>query len=223
MLEKDIKIEILRYLYKSEKHSVLVPEVTVSNRYGNRYEKFVRADILALNGDISIYEIKSEKDTLARLPHQISKYMEYANKVSVVVDEKFLKKLSLPDEVGVFVVSGKKMEKLKSPTQKEISKDSYLRYWWGIEFKKAFKGFQNVCYDSIIKAENSIKAEFSLEEIKAFTLFRLKERYLSESELIKKLVEQKKYNELFPKRIIEKKLQVTPISQMPYGIVKGVL
>ena len=138
MNEKDIKIEVSKWLYKNEKHSVVVPEVTVSNKYTNKFEEYVRADLLALNGGISIYEIKSEKDNTSRLPHQISKYLQYANKVSVVIHEKFLKKLDIPNEVGIFVISGNDMEKLRDPEDREISVDSYLRYWWGVEFKKAF-------------------------------------------------------------------------------------
>lgn len=123
MNEKDIKIEVARWLYENEKHSVVVPEVTVSNRYTNKFEEYVRADLLALNGGISIYEIKSEKDNTSRLPHQISKYLQYANRVSVVVHEKFLKKLDIPNEVGIFVISEGNMEKLRAPEDREIPTD----------------------------------------------------------------------------------------------------
>lgn len=222
MNEKDIKIEVARWLYENEKHSVVVPEVTVSNKYTNKFEEYVRADLLALNGGISIYEIKSEKDNTSRLPHQISKYLQYANRVSVVVHEKFLKKLDIPNEVGIFVISGDNMEKLRAPEDREISIDSYLRYWWGIEFKKAFRGFVGASALRQGEAEAKMKKEFTPQEIKALTVFRLKERYAKEAGLIKELVLLKKYDELFPKRIIEKKPQVTPFLEIPLGIIKGI-
>ena len=222
MNEKDIKIEVARWLYENEKHSVVVPEVTVSNKYTNKFEEYVRADLLALNGGISIYEIKSEKDNISRLPHQISKYLQYANRVSVVVHEKFLKKLDIPNEVGIFVISEGNMEKLRAPEDREIPTDSYLRYWWGIEFKKAFRGFTGASALRQSEAETKMKKEFTPQEIKALTVFRLKERYAKEAGLIKELVLLKKYDELFPKRIIEKKLQITPFLEIPLGIIKGV-
>ena len=222
MNEKDIKIEVARWLYENEKHSIVVPEVTVSNKYTNKFEEYVRADLLALNGGISIYEIKSEKDNIGRLPHQISKYLQYANRVSVVVHEKFLKKLDIPNEVGIFVISEGNMEKLRAPEDREIPIDSYLRYWWGIEFKKAFRGFAGASALRQGEAEAKMKKEFTPQEIKALTVFRLKERYAKEAGLIKELVLLKKYDELFPKRIIEKKLQVTPFLEIPLGIIKGI-
>ena len=97
MNEKDIKIQVIDWLHKNEKHAVIVPEVTLGDSFYDR----VRADVFALNGSISIYEIKSEKDTLDRLDNQIEKYTRYANKVSVIVDSKFLGKMTLPDSVGI--------------------------------------------------------------------------------------------------------------------------
>nr|DAS03340.1 MAG TPA: DNA repair protein MmcB-like protein [Caudoviricetes sp.] len=222
MDEKDIKIEVAQWLYKNEKHSVVVPEVTVSNKYTNKFEEYVRADLLALNGGISIYEIKSEKDNTSRLPHQIYKYLQYANKVSVVIHEKFLKKLDIPNEVGIFVISGSSIEKLRDPQDREILVDSYLRYWWGVEFKKAFKGFAGASTLRQGQAEAKMKIEFTPQEIKALTVFRLKERYAKEARVIKELVLLKKYDELFPKRIIEKKIEVTPFLEIPFGILKGI-
>lgn len=222
MTEKEIKIQVIDWLHKNEKHSVIVPEVTISNKNMDRSEEYVRADILALNGSISIYEIKSQKDTLDRLPHQISKYIQYANKVSVVIDEKFLNKLILPDGVGIYITSHSGIEKIKSPIEKEISIDSYLRYWWGIEFKKALRGFPKASNLWMSAAEKKFKDEFSHQEIRALTIFRLKERYLKESKNIKDLINRKKYDDLFPKRVYDKNIKVTPIVDIPFGVLKGV-
>ena len=67
-----------------------------------------------------------------------------------------------------------------------------------------------------------MKKEFTPQEVKALTVFRLKERYAKEAKVIKELVSLKKYDELFPKRIIEKKLEVTPFLEIPFGILKGI-
>ena len=125
MNEKDIKIQVIDWLHKNEKHAVIVPEVTLGDSFYDR----VRADVLALNGSISIYEIKSEKDTLDRLDNQIEKYTRYANKVSVVVDSKFLGKMVLPDSVGIYTINNKKIEEIKEPKVRELSVDIYLKYY----------------------------------------------------------------------------------------------
>ena len=57
--EKEIKLKVIEYLLKKRVHDIVVPEVTVGHK--SLTHKQVRADIFAINGDISIYEIKSEK------------------------------------------------------------------------------------------------------------------------------------------------------------------
>ena len=63
------------------------------------------------------------------------------------------------------------------------------------------------------EAEAKMKKEFTPSEIKALTIFRLKERYIKESKLIKELILSNRYDSLFPKRIIEQKLEVTQIGR----------
>ena len=220
MNEKDIKIQVIDWLHKNEKHAVIVPEVTLGDSFYDR----VRADVLALNGSISIYEIKSEKDTLDRLDNQIEKYTRYANKVSVVVDSKFLGKMVLPDSVGIYTINNKKIEEIKEPKVRELSVDIYVKYWWGIEFKKALRGIPYASNLHLEAAMSKFKELFTDEEIKNLTLIRLKERYCKESNIIKELIKNKEYDKLMPKRVFEKEtknIKVTPIVDMPKGVLMG--
>ncbi len=220
MNEKDIKIQVIDWLHKNEKHAVIVPEVTLGDSFYDR----VRADVFALNGSISIYEIKSEKDTLDRLDNQIEKYTRYANKVSVIVDSKFLGKMTLPDSVGIYTIDNKKIEEIKEPKAQELSVDIYLKYWWGIEFKKALRGIPYASNLHLEAAISKFKELFTDEEIKNLTLIRLKERYCKESNIIKELIKNKEYDKLMPKRVFEKEtknIKVTPIVDMPKGVLMG--
>lgn len=63
----------------------------------------VRADIVAVNGIMHGYEIKSDADTLERLPKQVSAYNTVFDKVTLVVGERhIIKALSvIPDWWGV--------------------------------------------------------------------------------------------------------------------------
>lgn len=62
-----------------------------------------KADLAILNGTASVYEIKSERDSLARLANQLLNYRKVFAKVYVVVGESFVQdviKCTMPD-IGI--------------------------------------------------------------------------------------------------------------------------
>lgn len=63
----------------------------------------VRIDIAVINGSINGYEIKSEKDTLERLPMQIEYYSKVLDTITIVTGECHLDSLynSLPEWCGI--------------------------------------------------------------------------------------------------------------------------
>jgi hypothetical protein len=62
-----------------------------------------RADILVLNGRIEGYEIKSDVDSLVRLPHQVPAYEAVCDRVWIVTTNRFVGRAaeSLPDWWGI--------------------------------------------------------------------------------------------------------------------------
>jgi hypothetical protein len=68
----------------------------------------VRADIAVLNGKLIGYEIKTQTDTLSRLPTQVAAYCEVFDKAYIVVSKNHLKKCieQLPAWWGVYVIVG---------------------------------------------------------------------------------------------------------------------
>jgi hypothetical protein len=62
-----------------------------------------KADVAILNGTAAVYEIKSERDSLARLDNQITNYRKVFAKVYVVVAGPFVQEVlrSTPADVGV--------------------------------------------------------------------------------------------------------------------------
>lgn len=54
-----------------------------------------RVDIAVINGQIHGFEIKSEKDTLDRLPHQISIYNDVLDKITIATSINHLEKVML--------------------------------------------------------------------------------------------------------------------------------
>ncbi|MGH6736881.1 MAG: sce7726 family protein [Methyloceanibacter sp.] len=66
-----------------------------------------RADLVHANGQLVAYEIKSEADSLARLPGQIDSFTRWFEGVAVVVAPKHVQNVlaSIEDGVGVFTAS----------------------------------------------------------------------------------------------------------------------
>ncbi|WP_343092263.1 sce7726 family protein [Streptococcus sanguinis] len=79
------------------------------------YEEFVlpsskaRADVVVVNGHFTGYEIKSDVDSLQRLPSQIKEYDTYLEKNYIVVGQKFAFKVHeyVPEHWGIIVVTEK--------------------------------------------------------------------------------------------------------------------
>ncbi|PTL74640.1 hypothetical protein C1I63_06450 [Rathayibacter caricis DSM 15933] len=68
-----------------------------------------KADVVVLNGTATAYEIKSERDSLARLTKQVNAYGEVFAAVNVVTSPSHVKQVfrQIPEWVGVLVLSEK--------------------------------------------------------------------------------------------------------------------
>lgn len=99
--EKLIKAALIDWLYVKGlvSDAVVINEMVVSNWAR-------RADIAVANGRLYGFEIKSEFDSLKRLPGQIESFQKHFDKVTVVAASKFIPEIvkSYPSEVGVIEV-----------------------------------------------------------------------------------------------------------------------
>lgn len=84
------------------KHSLRTASLLTEFRTGK-----CKADLVILNGTATVYEIKSERDTLARLHNQIENYKRVFATVNVIVSGKQLDAVSelLPRDVGIMRLS----------------------------------------------------------------------------------------------------------------------
>ena len=66
-----------------------------------------KADLVILNGTSTVYEIKSERDSLVRLANQVESYKRVFAKVNVVASECHIEGVleTIPDDVGVMFLS----------------------------------------------------------------------------------------------------------------------
>lgn len=103
MRDRDVRETVKNYLnaiHRGDETTRIVEEMTV-------WSGTVRIDIAVINGELSGYELKSDKDTLDRLPLQASVYSRVFDRVTLVVGAKHAKKalLLIPDWWGVLVAS----------------------------------------------------------------------------------------------------------------------
>lgn len=68
-----------------------------------------KADLVILNGTSTVYEVKSERDSLARLERQIAAYRTVFARIYVIAAEKHVAAIveAVPKEVGVMRLSGR--------------------------------------------------------------------------------------------------------------------
>lgn len=98
------------YIYKNViiqrillgKHSVNTTCLLSELRIGD-----CRADAVVLNGTATAYEIKTERDSLARMQNQLSAYQKICPEVYVVVGEKHRSSVegTIPNQVGIMTVN----------------------------------------------------------------------------------------------------------------------
>ncbi|MCB0746791.1 MAG: sce7726 family protein [Ignavibacteriae bacterium] len=84
-----------------------------------------RIDIAVVNGHLHGFEIKSAKDTLVRLPHQIEGYTKVFDYLTVITEDKHYKKIQeiLPEWVGLKIC----IESSTGYKLKTIQKGSFNR------------------------------------------------------------------------------------------------
>jgi hypothetical protein len=98
------------YVYKSVltqnillgKHSLKTASMLTEFRVGD-----CKADLVILNGTATVYEIKSERDSLIRLERQISAYRQVFAKVYVIAGKNHVDDVidAVPTDVGVVLLS----------------------------------------------------------------------------------------------------------------------
>lgn len=97
----------------------------------------VRVDVAVINGHLAGYELKSERDTLRRLPTQVAVYSRVLDRATLVVAERHLHHAQplLPEWWGVMVASstptGVVLEDHTAPAENPgISADDVVQLLW---------------------------------------------------------------------------------------------
>lgn len=127
MLDRDIRAKLrASYLekYYNDEKSKVVEELPLY--YGS-----ARIDIAVINGAFHGYEIKSDRDTLDRLPDQLAIYSQIFDYITVISGPKHVPQLEefLPNFCGLMVVEkvGKEAKiEIATPPQLSNERNGYM-------------------------------------------------------------------------------------------------
>ncbi|MDJ1504983.1 sce7726 family protein [Xanthocytophaga agilis] len=101
MKANDILLAVQSELrHKEDNHTRILKELHFCN--GDSI-----ADLAVINGSLTAFEIKSDADSLVRLPRQITNYNKVFDYITIVTGNTHLKKVSslVPDFWGIWVIS----------------------------------------------------------------------------------------------------------------------
>lgn len=212
-----LKILSFKYIEKNYSNHITIPEVTMNGGV---------ADLLSINGEIHIFELKSKKDSLTRLTNQIISFRKASNRITIIADEKFKDKLISRDDmegIGIIIVdSNDKFTEIKKAEYRRIEDVySYLNYWSPIELRETLRGLKSWYKLSTSEAMNKIVTILTLDEIRRLSLFRLKEKYEKEYKKRIEFIKNKEYKNALNSRYEDiTTLKITPLLDIPISVFK---
>ena len=153
-----------------------------------------KADLTMLNGEIKIYEIKTELDDLSKLSKQLTDYQKIADKVYIVTSPKFLDKLSSQyknSNIGICVLQNKEGIKEEKAAQsnsfyfdfstifKTLRKPEYLSL-----VQEFFGEVPDVPNTKIFRFCYDLLSKIAIEDFQKRVMKKLKEREISQHTLL---------------------------------------
>jgi len=183
--EKDLKIEVYKWLLKKNKYAVIIPEYTIGNR---------RADYISFDDkkiDCTIVEIKSELDTFERLEAQLEAYSKIANTVYLAIDKKQYEKLqskniTVPGHIGLLIFDNskrKKLDEVKKAARLDHKKDyQFIPFLSYSDINNSFVGFKYSSKLSKEQKESFIEQCIEKDILNSFSYAIVKNRFIVESD-----------------------------------------
>ena len=171
-------LRILENKHKNDKKVRIIEELGINHGDG-------RVDIAVINDIMHGYEIKSDRDTLKRLPKQVKLYNSVFNKITLIVSKNHLYNAIkiVPDYWGIILVKTDKKNKLifqtirKEELNKQQDKLSVARLLWKqeaikiLEEKNEAKGFYSKNKENIYYKLLNVLDKKSLNQKVRETIF----------------------------------------------------
>lgn len=180
MNDSDVRIAVREYLaatYSGDASTRIVEEMGI-------WSGSVRIDIAVINGSLCGYELKSDRDTLERLPLQSQLYSRVFDQIVLVASERHLDKAIkiIPRWWGITSVSHNDFSlTVRRPSKRNPSPDPYLiaQLLWKEEVVRILESFGLVKgYRSkpVSALHKRLAEEVSFDELTAAVRAVLKER-----------------------------------------------
>lgn len=179
--DKDIRIALVEEIIKLNKNNNyrIVEELAVCD--GD-----ARVDVALINGKLCGYEIKSDRDTLERLPNQVNAYNKTFDMITIVVGEKYQDTIleEVPSWWGIKVAYKNKSDKVNikdiriADLNKEVDVHSILELLWKDEILNLlkYKGIKGLSNKNRRKLRDIAVKTISPYELKEYTREILKTR-----------------------------------------------
>lgn len=178
--DKDVRKLLLSELQKKYQND---PNTKIINELGIDFGAS-RIDIAVVNGILHGYEIKSDLDTLERLPRQMKYYNKLFQRMTIVSSRKYYNEVRelVPQWWGIKIVSAdgsRLIDKRKGRLKSSQNKELLLKLLWKKDLEKFIdytnypKSYKKYRKNKLI---NLFKEEVSIEIIRPFVYSVLKER-----------------------------------------------
>lgn len=178
MKEIDIKIALLKYLISRHPKGIVGAEV--SYLFGAR-----RADMIMIyNNAITVFEIKSENDSINRLKGQISDYKDFFDFCYVVGESSNIQSINevVSKSVGIMCVEGNQVKLIRGAHLFKAQKKITLASVFGVDKLKSMVGRKkNV---SQVDLANIVAKKLTLNELKKEVREYLLEQYRARFEIL---------------------------------------
>ena len=177
------------YIYKNELFNLLL------NQYHNTNVAFFDefkiensiADLVCFNGNITIYEIKTDLDSLDKLEKQIEDYKNIADKIFIVTSPKFLKKIisnNIYKEVGVVILDDK--NNLSKYRESNLNITINRKSLYKLLHKKEVSEIVDYNFNFIPDIPNTIFLKYCFDLIEDIDLIKFKKQVISKLKSRKK-------------------------------------
>ncbi|WP_391530070.1 MmcB family DNA repair protein [Campylobacter lari] len=146
-------------------------------------------DILTVEGSqVIAYEIKSKKDNLSKLEKQLEDYLKIFDKVYVILDKKFEKKIeNIPKNVGIIIFDSNNNFVLR----KHAKKNSPIQYYQSLFISKNYlRKYRKNNNDSLFAARHYVIQNIPKQKFKKMVLEGLREYFLEGFLLFKEEIEK---------------------------------
>lgn len=184
------------YVFKNAVFSSLIKKYSLETTTIHNELKIGKsvADLVLVNGEVKVFEIKTELDTLSRLDVQVQEYRRVSEKVNLVVNQKHVSQIEnqfANSSVGIILIDSKqKLDVIKEANSDKSNFDfdvlfRLLRKNEYIEIIKEELGIVlNVPNTVIYKESESLLKTFELTKFQRLVFAKIKLRKIKEPKLL---------------------------------------